>query len=85
MINQNNLSFTFNFFTTRENEVLTLIVNEYTTREIADQLFLSPETIKSHRASIMLKLDAKNVAGIVREALLRSFVNISQNSIAKIS
>jgi len=54
--------------TRREKEVLQLIVDEYTTDEIAAQLFLSPTTIISHRKSLLRKLNVKNVAGLVRKA-----------------
>lgn len=67
--------------TTREIEIINLIILEQSTREIASILHLSFETIKSHRKSIMNKLDAKNVAGIVREAFLRGFVKIEKNTI----
>lgn len=45
--------------TERELEVLQLIVQEKTTKEIADQLFLSEKTIETHRGNIMLKLKAQ--------------------------
>lgn len=61
--------------TSREKEVITLIVEECSTKEIADKLFLSSETIKTHRRNIMLKLDVRNVAGIVREAILKGIVD----------
>lgn len=50
----------------REIEVLRLIANEYTTKEIATQLFVSPHTIDSHRKKLMEKWDVKNSAGLVR-------------------
>ncbi len=52
----------------REMEVLRLIIMEFTTNEIAMRLFLSAETVKSHRKSLLNKLHARNVAGIVRKA-----------------
>lgn len=55
--------------TTREKEVLRLIVAEYTTQEIADKLFISFRTAENHRYSIMQKLDVKNTAGLVKLAL----------------
>ena len=60
--------------TTREKEIVNLIAAEYCTREIANKLFLSFETIKSHRRSIMQKLKVSNVAGIVREAYFRKLL-----------
>lgn len=53
----------------REAEVLKLIVAEYSTKEIADKLFLSARTVESHRAHLVEKFGVKNVAGLVREAI----------------
>lgn len=55
----------------REKEVLQLIVEEYTTGEIAKRLFLSTGTVETHRLNILKKLGVRNTAGIVREAFLR--------------
>lgn len=54
--------------TRRESEVLRLIVDELTTDEIAQKLFISPTTVISHRKSLLRKLNAKNTAGLVRAA-----------------
>lgn len=55
--------------TSREAEVLRLIVEEHTTEEIAGKLFISPSTAESHRKNIIAKLGVRNTAGLVREAL----------------
>jgi len=54
--------------TSREKEVLLYIAHELTSREIAQKLFISTHTVISHRKKLQEKLDAKNVAGIVRRA-----------------
>ena len=51
----------------REREVLRLISFEMNSREIADHLFISPHTVLSHRKNLLLKMDAKNTAGLVRK------------------
>lgn len=53
----------------REKEVLKLIVEEFTTQEIADKLFISLKTVESHRSSLLAKLNARNSAGLVRIAI----------------
>ncbi len=50
----------------REKEVLKLIVEEFTTQEIADKLFISLKTVESHRSNLLGKLNARNSAGLVR-------------------
>jgi DNA-binding NarL/FixJ family response regulator len=57
------------FLTEREREVLKLIVDEYTTREIAAKLFISKCTVETHRLHLIRKLGVKNTAGLVREAI----------------
>ncbi|SHI37358.1 response regulator [Flavobacterium terrae] len=52
----------------REKEVLELIAKEYTTQEIANELYLSPNTVETYRQNLLRKLDAKNSAGIVAKA-----------------
>lgn len=53
----------------REKEVLQLILEEYTTQEIADKLFISFGTVETHRRNMLIKLGAKNTAGLVRIAI----------------
>lgn len=53
----------------REKDVLRLIVDEYTTQEIADKLFISFGTVETHRRNILSKLGARNTAGLVRIAM----------------
>ncbi|MBB6461545.1 response regulator [Flammeovirga kamogawensis] len=53
----------------REKEVLHLIGDEYTTKEIADKLFISQNTVETHRKNMFSKLSVKNVAGLIRIAI----------------
>ncbi|MBT8191334.1 MAG: response regulator transcription factor [Saprospiraceae bacterium] len=53
----------------REKEVLQLIVKEFTTQEIANELFISLKTVESHRSNLLAKLNARNSAGLVRIAM----------------
>ncbi|MBK9420174.1 MAG: response regulator transcription factor [Flavobacteriales bacterium] len=54
--------------TKREKQVVQLICMERTTMEIATALNISPETVNSHRKNIMIKLDVRNIAGLVKYA-----------------
>ncbi len=56
-------------FTRREREILQLIIAEKTTKEIAGMLFLSEKTVETHRSNLFMKLDVKNIAGLVRKAV----------------
>jgi len=57
------------WLTTREQELLRLIVDGYTNKEIADKVFLSVETIKTYRKNLILKLGAKNSMVLVKIAI----------------
>jgi DNA-binding NarL/FixJ family response regulator len=54
--------------TEREREVLDLIAAGSTNREIAEQLFLSPHTVKEHTSAVYRKLQARNRAEAVQRA-----------------
>ena len=53
----------------REKQILQLIVDERTTSEIADELFISFGTVETHRRNLLLKLNARNTAGLVKAAI----------------
>jgi len=55
--------------TPREREVLQLIAEGYSTKEIADRLHLSVKTIGTHREHMMTKLSISSVAGLTRYAI----------------
>jgi len=54
--------------TKREREILHLIIDEFTTDEIAKKLFIASTTVITHRKSLLRKLNAKNTAGLVKAA-----------------
>jgi DNA-binding NarL/FixJ family response regulator len=55
--------------TTREKEILQLIVDGCTTAHIGSLLFLSAKTVENYRSNIMIKLDVNNTASLVKSAL----------------
>ena len=52
----------------REKEILKLIIEEFTTNEIAEKLFISSGTVESHRRNMISKLGVRNTAGLVAKA-----------------
>ncbi len=64
-----NPSFTAHYLSEKEIVIINLICKEYTNKEIADKLFISPRTVDTHRENILLKTGAKNTAGIVMYAV----------------
>jgi DNA-binding NarL/FixJ family response regulator len=57
--------------TLRQREVLRLIVDGFTSAEIAAQLVLSVRTVEKHRAEVMRKLGIRTQAELIRYALQR--------------
>lgn len=51
--------------TKREMDIIQLILNQYESNEIANKLFLSPLTVKTHRKNIFRKLGVRNLTGLV--------------------
>jgi two-component system response regulator NreC len=60
----------------REHEVLQLIAEGYTNKQIADILTLSIKTIQAHRANIMAKLDLHDRSDLVKYAIRKKIIEI---------
>jgi signal transduction histidine kinase/DNA-binding NarL/FixJ family response regulator len=54
----------------REREVLILVGKGETTKEIAEQLYISPKTVEGHRTKLMKKLGVVNAVGLARWATI---------------
>ena len=62
--------------TPREQEVMRLLAEGFTTREIAKRLFISPKTVENHRANIMKKLDLRTTIDLVRQAARLGLIDV---------
>lgn len=60
--------------TRREREILKLLAEGKKSREIADILFVSIHTVRSHRNNLMRKLELRNVADLIRYAISQEFI-----------
>jgi len=60
--------------TTREREVLKLIAEGRSSREIGELLYISARTVDHHRANIMLKLNLRKTADLIKYAYIRGYV-----------
>jgi two-component system response regulator NreC len=63
-------------FTLREIEVIKLICKEFTNKEIATALSLSPRTIEGLRENIQRKIGAKNIVGVAVYAIANRIINL---------
>jgi len=64
----------FEQLTKRETEILKLIAEGKTNREIASLLFISEHTVKAHRTNIMTKMGMKNLTEVIRYAIKKGLI-----------
>ncbi len=62
--------------TDREREVLKLVVEGHTAREIADMLVVSPKTVEWYKTSLMNKLNIHNKTDLIKFAIRKRIINI---------
>lgn len=67
---------TYDTLTDREREILTLVAEGYTNREIAESLFISVKTVETHKANIMEKLNLHKRAELVRYAIRKGMLSV---------
>lgn len=60
----------------RQREVLRLIAEGRTTKQIAQELQISVKTVETHRSQLMERLDIHDVAGLVRYAILVGLIQV---------
>lgn len=67
--------------TPRQREVLRLIAEGHSTKEIAHHLELSVKTVETHRAQVMERLQIRDIAGLVKYAIRNGLVTIGNNGL----
>jgi DNA-binding NarL/FixJ family response regulator len=65
-----------NCLSEREAEILTLLAEGFTNKEIADKLFISPRTIDTHKANIMTKLNLSSTVELVKYAIRQGYIKL---------
>ena len=64
--------------TNREVEVLKLVAEGLTSKEIAELLSISIRTVEHHRANLLKKLNLKNTADLIKHAIQNGFINTAE-------
>jgi DNA-binding NarL/FixJ family response regulator len=59
----------------REKEVLQLIMQELTSKEIAEKLFISKQTVDTHRLNIMAKTKSKTLVGLIKYGISTNLIS----------
>ena len=73
----------FDLLTPRQHEVLRLIAEGYSTKQIALKLGISAKTVETHRAQLTERLDIHHVAGLVRYALEAGIISMHQPALGQ--
>jgi two-component system, NarL family, nitrate/nitrite response regulator NarL len=60
--------------TAREVEILRLVAKEYSSRQIAEILFISERTVETHRKNILKKTGASNLVGLIKYAYANNLI-----------
>lgn len=60
--------------TSREIEILRLVAKEYSSRQIAEILFISERTVETHRKNILKKTGATNLVGLIKYAYANNLI-----------
>lgn len=60
----------------REKEVLVLICQQYTAKEISEKLFISQRTAEGHRKRLIEKMGVKNTAGLIVKAIKEKIIEV---------
>ena len=64
--------------TNRENEILQLLTEGKTTKQIAQDLFISVKTVEAHRTNIMHKLDIRNLPELTKYAIRKGITSLDK-------
>lgn len=62
---------------TRELDVLQLICQQYTAKQIAEKLFITSKTVEAHKSNLLLKTGVKNTAGLIIYAVQNQLVDVN--------
>jgi len=60
--------------TDRELQIIKLIAQELSNKQIAEQLFISKRTVETHRKNIFRKTDSKNIVGLIKYAISNKLI-----------
>ena len=68
----------YDLLTDREHEILQLITEGYSTKEVAEQLHISAKTVATHKVHIMEKLNIHSMTELVKYAIRKGVISLEQ-------
>ncbi|MCQ2604480.1 MAG: response regulator transcription factor [Spirochaetia bacterium] len=82
LINKNNIDIAedgksaYSKLSLREQQILKLLIDGVSIKDIAEELFISSKTVENHKASIMVKLKCKNMTELIRYAISIGLIDV---------
>jgi DNA-binding NarL/FixJ family response regulator len=67
---------TYETLTSREQEIMVLLTQGLSSKQIAEKLFISPKTVENHRTNIFHKLNIHNTIELVRYAAKLGIIDV---------
>lgn len=67
----------------REQEIIDLLSLGLSSKEIAQKLYISRETVASHRKNILSKTESSNVASLIRFAFEKGILQLRSSQVSK--
>ncbi len=61
-------------FTKREFEIINFLIKGFSTKDISNKLFISPQTVLTHRRNILKKTNAKNTLELIADLISKGFI-----------
>lgn len=74
MLDENTPTSLLELLTSRQRQILQLIAEGYSTKQIADSIHVSIKTVETHRTHIMKRLNIFDIAGLVRFAIEKRLI-----------
>ncbi len=74
LLNPTQSNQTTELLTERETEIIKLIAEGFSNKEIGSKLYISHRTVDTHRTNLMKKLDVSNIAGLISYAIRNGIV-----------
>jgi DNA-binding NarL/FixJ family response regulator len=66
----------YNTLTPREQEVMALVAEGFSTKDIGERLFISPKTVENHRSNILQKLGLRSTIELARYAAKLGLIDV---------
>jgi len=68
---------TYETLTSREQEIMALLAQNLSSKQIEEKLFISPKTVENHKSNILCKLNLHSIIEMVRYAARLGIIDVN--------